>query len=289
MGTMAASSSDLYLDGASPKAKVLPVVHFGILDHYSRRSEVQQRVIGTLLGVHNGDGSVNITNCFPVPHNESDTQVAVDMEYHRTMFDLHRQVNPKEVIVGWYATGREITEHSVLIHEFYSRETDTPIHLCVDTQLHGERMAVAAYVSAPMGVPDPECTVGTLFTPVPCESSFYDTEEVGLQALRRTLPSPDNTTSLTSDIEHVANSIESLQEKLGLAVAYVERVMNGEIAGDPKIGRYLLDTISAVPKLDPEQFEKMFNNSLQDLLMVVYLANLTRTQVTLQEKLNAVL
>lgn len=68
------------------------------------------------------------------------------MEYHRTMFDLHRQVNPKEVIVGWYATGREITEHSVLIHEFYSRETDTPIHLCVDTQLHGERMAVAAYV-----------------------------------------------------------------------------------------------------------------------------------------------
>jgi len=26
------------------------------------------------------------------------------MEYPRTMFDLHRQVNPKEVIVGWYAT-----------------------------------------------------------------------------------------------------------------------------------------------------------------------------------------
>ena len=51
------------------------MVHFGILDHYSRRSEVQQRVICTLLGVHNGDGSVNITNCFPVPHNESDTQV----------------------------------------------------------------------------------------------------------------------------------------------------------------------------------------------------------------------
>lgn len=25
------------------------------------------------------------------------------MEYHRTMFDLHKQVNPKEVIVGWYA------------------------------------------------------------------------------------------------------------------------------------------------------------------------------------------
>jgi translation initiation factor 3 subunit F len=77
------------------------VVYFGILDHYSRRSELQQRVIGTLLGTINADGSVVISGCFPVPHNETDEQVAVDMEYHRTMFELHRQVNAQEVIVGW--------------------------------------------------------------------------------------------------------------------------------------------------------------------------------------------
>jgi hypothetical protein len=32
-------------------------------------------------------------------------QVAVDTEFHQTMFDLHQSVNKKEVIVGWYATG----------------------------------------------------------------------------------------------------------------------------------------------------------------------------------------
>lgn len=37
-----------------------------------------------------------------MPHNETDDQVAVDMEYQRTMFNLHQRVNPKEVIVGWY-------------------------------------------------------------------------------------------------------------------------------------------------------------------------------------------
>lgn len=42
-------------------------------------------------------------------------------------------------------------------------------------------------------------------------------------------------------------------------------------------------------QVDPAKFEKMFNNTLQDLLMVVYLANLTKTQVVLQEKLNQVL
>lgn len=44
------------------------------------------------------------------------------MEFHRTLFDLYQSGNPKEEIVGWYATGAEVTEHSVLIHEFYCRE-----------------------------------------------------------------------------------------------------------------------------------------------------------------------
>jgi translation initiation factor 3 subunit F len=31
-------------------------------------------------------------------------QVAVDIDYHRTMFELHQRVNSKEVIIGWYAS-----------------------------------------------------------------------------------------------------------------------------------------------------------------------------------------
>lgn len=58
-------------------------------------------MIGTLLGTVN-NGKIEVTNCFPVPHNETEEQVAVDMDYHRSMYELHRQVNPKEVIVGWY-------------------------------------------------------------------------------------------------------------------------------------------------------------------------------------------
>ena len=58
---------------------------------------------------------------------------------------------------------------------------------------------------------------------------------------------------------------------------------NKEIAGDEKIGRFLMDTISCVPQLDSLEFEKMFNNSLQDLLMVTYLASLIKANVSLQD------
>ena len=58
-----------------PNEKVHPVVLFNILDHYTRRNEGQDRVIGTLLGSVNSDGSVEVKNSFPVPHTESSEQV----------------------------------------------------------------------------------------------------------------------------------------------------------------------------------------------------------------------
>lgn len=45
-----------------------------------------------------------------------------------------------------YATGYDITEHSVLIHEYYSREAPNPIHLTVDTALQSNKMNIRAYV-----------------------------------------------------------------------------------------------------------------------------------------------
>jgi hypothetical protein len=153
--------------GSQVSVKVHPVVIFNILDHFIRRTEGQDRVIGTLLGV-NVEGVIEIRNCFPVPHTEGEQvlftsptnmqltyclsiishlcvdvpiiidtnfiislsslfiscslfhasilklhspnifyayanpiKVAVDMQFHRNMCDLHQRTAPKEVIVGW--------------------------------------------------------------------------------------------------------------------------------------------------------------------------------------------
>ena len=63
-------------------------------------TDAQDRVIGTLLGIRT-ENEVEIHNAFAVLHSETSEQVAVDMEYHRTMYELHHKVRPKEVIVGW--------------------------------------------------------------------------------------------------------------------------------------------------------------------------------------------
>jgi proteasome lid subunit RPN8/RPN11 len=88
----------------APSITIHPTALFSILDHYLRRTDTQQRVIGTLLGTRSeGDDTVSVRTAFAVPHSETSEQVAVDMDYHRAMFDLSQRVNPKESIVGWYA------------------------------------------------------------------------------------------------------------------------------------------------------------------------------------------
>ncbi|KPP78549.1 eukaryotic translation initiation factor 3 subunit F-like [Scleropages formosus] len=227
-----------------PVVKIHPVVLSSIADSYERRNEGASRVIGTLLGTIDKH-TVEVTNCFSVPHNESEDEVAVDMEFAKNMYELHKKVSPSEVIVGWYATGYDITEHSVLIHEYYSREAQNPIHLTVDTALQSGKMNIRAYVSAQMGVPGK--TVGVMFTPLTVKYVHYDTERIGIDLLQRTRVSPSRTNGLTSDLEQVGVAATRIQDMLATVLTYIEDVL--------------------------------------DLLMVTYLANLTQAQIALNEKL----
>ena len=72
--------------------------------------------------------------------------MAIDIEFSRNMYELHKRVNTSEIIVGWYSTGPDVSEASVLIHEYYSREAKTPVHLTVDTTLRSGKLGMQAYI-----------------------------------------------------------------------------------------------------------------------------------------------
>ena len=59
----------------SVSATVHPLVIFYICDCFVRRPDQAERVIGTLLGSVLADGTVDVLNCYAVPHNESSDQV----------------------------------------------------------------------------------------------------------------------------------------------------------------------------------------------------------------------
>ncbi|KAJ3045565.1 hypothetical protein HDV00_009222 [Rhizophlyctis rosea] len=265
-----------------------PVVLFSVLDHFLRRPDTQDRVIGALLGVRSEDGSeVEIRNSFPLSHNEGGDQVTVDPEYLSQMYSLHQRVNSKETIVGWYSTGTEITANSVWIHEFFANETVPfqPVHLLVDTSLSNDKMASRAFVSSPVGVPGSEHH-GSMFLQIPCDVKYFDAERSGLDVIAMAKDTPDKSATILSDMDNLERSILQVQDMLENVSNYVDSVLSKSQKSSNAIGRFLMDTVSSIPRIDAGEFEKMFNTHLQDLLMVVYLANLTRTQLAIAERLH---
>ncbi|CAK1542852.1 unnamed protein product [Leptosia nina] len=263
--------------------KVHPVVLFQIVDAYERRNADSHRVIGTLLGTSD-KGVVEVTNCFCVPHKEHADQVEAELNYAMDVYELNRRVNASENIVGWWATGNEVTNHSSVIHEYYSRECREPVHLTVDTSLAGARMGLRGYVCVSLGVPRGK--QGCMFTPVDVALTCYDPEVVGLQLCAKTVSAGrSRTVQPMRDLAQVAEAAGKLSSLLDQVVQYVEDVVSERAAADKAVGRQLLELINSVPNMAADTFADAFASSVKDSLMVVTLAQLIKTQLQLNEKL----
>lgn len=323
------SSPALLVDGSSHSSggsnstlptsdiEVHPLVLLSVLDHHTRRPEGAGRVIGTLLGSKVG-GSVEITNCFAVPHAERGDEVAIGKDFNRQMLALHLRANRKERVVGWYATAlpdertdgddngaspnfKCVADTSSLIHEFYAGECEEhdPVHVVLDTSLaNGDCVALKAYRSTPVQIKGEP--LANLFHEIRLGVKATDGEKICVDHMIRQQEREDHTglTTLTTNHDsddstaQLQRSMAKLYDMLEQASDYVDGVVDGTVAAPSsadKIGRRLADTLSSIPKIRPDVFDKMFNDSLQDLLMVTYLSNITRTQLTIAEKLNAAL
>ncbi|KAI8984473.1 maintenance of mitochondrial structure and function-domain-containing protein [Mycotypha africana] len=276
-----------------------PVVLFTVLDHFLRRDESQKFVIGALLGVRSQDATeIEIRNALPLvstpPRSKEENnsssiikdEIKMDREHFRTLYELHQRVNPDETILGWYTAGPEVTPTAAPIQSFFAEDVSPfqPIQLTVDTEalFKSSDMGLRAYASAPVGFSKAgDC----MFLPVPCDVKYLDAERSGLDILASAKSEETRTASLISDMDHLELAINKLQEMLERITKYVDNVLEGNVEPNNAIGRYIMDTVSVVPKIDSTAFEKMFNSHLQDLLMVVYLANMTRTQLSVAERL----
>ena len=102
----------LYIEGTKDnlsEVQLHPVVLFSILDHYLRREESGEKVIGALLGSVGPGGVVNVTNSFGIFHKATQDEILVKSQTLRDMLELHRRADPNEILVGWYSTWRSPT------------------------------------------------------------------------------------------------------------------------------------------------------------------------------------
>lgn len=139
----------------------------------------------------------------------------------------------------------------------------------------GKASAAAAAASSP---PAPPTAIH--FQEIGLVNKFEEAERVGISLLSQ--PASDKIASEMEGLEHTVAKLGGMLEK---SAAYVAGVCDGKIPADAEIGRYLADTLATVPRLTRDQFEKLFGDSIQDVLLVMYLSNITKMQLMLAEKL----
>ncbi|KAK8731821.1 hypothetical protein OTU49_007281, partial [Cherax quadricarinatus] len=139
------------------------------------------------------------------------------------------------------------------------------------------------YVSASMGVPGR--TPGTMFAPIPVEVISYLPEIVGTNATQKSKYNRQRLVEPTTDLHQISEATQNMEATLDILIAYVDDVLSGKVQADNYIGRELTRMVNQVPKMSAHDFEEMLNTNMKDLLMVIYLSQLTKVNVSLNEKL----
>lgn len=199
-------------------------------------------------------------SAFAVGHSEAEDQVEVDMEYHKQMLALHLKANPREVLVGWYATASELNTFSALIQNFYSGQGDgtwphPAVHLTVSTEA-GKDLETRAYISAPVGVTAERAADSAAFIPVPYELRYGEADKSGLETIANAKDSEERSTSVMSDVEALECAIEEVLAMIDRVSRYVESVIDEEAPASTAMGQFLLNTLALAPKVEPADIER---------------------------------
>lgn len=305
---------------ALPDYRVHPVVIISILDHFQRRplnTETRvptERVIGCLLGKVERD-NVFVTNSFPIPHQENENEVALEVEYMDQMEEFHKDMNPDELIVGWYATGTKINYVNGVVHRAIagraeaSGYTHAPILLQVDTTMTDAHLSTQGFVVQPINLPETdldavdgneiedqyamdERELVYQFREVPLELVASEAERIGIDTLIKGKPVDgrfDAPAEMLSDMTHLESQLVDLQLMIEEIEEYVDGVVKGKTEPNVEVGFMVANALQSVPDLDPKHYQQVFSTATKDLLMSLYVTQLTQVQVSIANKMNGIL
>ncbi|CAG9540802.1 unnamed protein product [Cercopithifilaria johnstoni] len=287
--------------------KVHPVVYLTIVDAFERRSNkpgANDKALGTLMGFYEKN-AIQVTNCYAIPFREQKEDTPeLDDGFNQTMLMMMKRATPSEQPVGWFYTNADLSIHCLPYHDYYNRlisessakkEPPPVILLTVDTTFNSPdknyRMPVRAYLRIKAGIPgtrDPHCAI---FNPLKVEFDAFPGEGVALSLVQggTAYSNKQREVVLESGLEQLEKSTSEMVIWLERLLKYVNEMLEKpELPVDSSFGRRMMDIVSsAATQISDEKLDVLVKTSLRDYMMISYLASLTKTQLSLQERLVA--
>jgi translation initiation factor 3 subunit F len=184
------------------------------------------------------------------------------MDYQKQMLALHLKANPREVLIGWYATSAELNTFSALIQNFYAGQQagegtwpHPAVHLTVET-VPGKDIELQTYISVPIGVTEERSMDSCSFIPVPHEIKYNEADKSGLELISSAKNDESRKAHVGTDLDSLERSIEGVLDMLERVSVYVENVLDEEAPSSSALGQFLMNNLSLAPKVDPANIER---------------------------------
>lgn len=204
------------------------------------------------------------------------------IDTYRKMIDLHHRLSPGDIVVGWYTTGESVRQSASLFQKFFWREMNqAPVHLMVGTDLASGSIQVNTYYSLAIHLTNEVKPLQNQFLPLPFDYVTSEHERAAFDVLGRNKSGKQ--VEPLSDLGSLEHALQKLHETLAILHSHVSAILSGKAPQNIELGRFLQHTLSLLPSSDIS-FETMFSNGTLDTLMLIYLANLTRSHLFLAER-----
>mmetsp|Transcript_20153 Transcript_20153/g.56120 ORF Transcript_20153/g.56120 Transcript_20153/m.56120 type:complete len:331 (+) Transcript_20153:84-1076(+) len=268
------------------KVVLHPLVLLSVVDHYNRVArDTKKRVVGVLLGeVHKG--VVDVSNSFALPFEEDDHDPNIwflDHSFLEGMYRMMKKVNAREKVVGWYSTGPKIREADININQLLTRFSDvSPVLVICEVEPKEIGLPFTAYYAVDEVREDGTDKSQKVFISVPTEVGQTEAEEIGVEHLLRDVKDATIST-LATDVGAKLEALKGLTSRLQEMQQYMQLVLDGRLPINHDIMTYFQDIFNLLPNMNVESLASSLAVKSNDMMMVIYLASLTRSILALHK------
>ncbi|KXJ26179.1 COP9 signalosome complex subunit 6 [Exaiptasia diaphana] len=265
-----------------------PLVIMNISEHYTRiraqEGKPNPQVVGALLGTQDGR-NVEIFNSFELQFDVfDDGHIIINMEYYRTKEEQFRQVFKNLDFLGWYSTGIAAQESDIGIHKQVCEINESPLFLKLNPLASTSDLPITMYESV---IDLIEGETRMLFVEVPYTLATEEAERIGVDHVARL--SATGTVDGATVSEHLLaqyNAIKMLLSRVKMILEYVNAVKKGEVPCNHEIMRDALSLCQRLPVMKTEMFKEGFYDQCNDVMLMCYLATVTKGCNSLNEFIN---
>ncbi|KNC99284.1 uncharacterized protein SPPG_05538 [Spizellomyces punctatus DAOM BR117] len=276
-------------DAASASGLIITLhalVIINISDQWTRtkmqQGDVNPIVIGALLGTQSGR-EIEIFDSYELPFTIVDEKPVMDKVYFVSKQEQLRQVFPTYDFLGWYSTGAQPSATELHLHQQMIGYNESPLFLQLNPLVSptAKDFPISVYESI-IDLVGGQAQL--LFLKSQYKIETGEAERIAVDHVAHvTNASTDKGSTLITHLVGQRNAIKMLHARIRLIHEYVSDVESGKIPRDHNIMRQIASLANRLPTIDSPEFQEEFLVDYNDVLLMTYLATITKGTSAISE------